>query len=365
MARRLFALASVILFLITPICVSGQKGQSNMPVFHVHVDMVQLEVAVTDKNGNYVTGLRPQSFAVYEDGILQKIATFGSGNQPPKKLEDIKPEASAPRLIKFNAPEVTDPSSKADPVSIAGASVFVLFDTSNYMFRGFVFAQDAIAQFVRSLVPSDRVAFYSYSRDFFRASLLTLDRSTVLHGVRRTVAGDDAALYDALLWTLEDAGKFSGKRAIVVFSNGPDNASMVSPEDVRELAQSEGIPIYMVSTRAAESDPLSTAVFKRVSASTGGKAYFARHWKDEQKAFASIREDLAHLYALSYYPQANPNSGWRKITVKLVGQDLGKYHVRTRSGYRPRVARMVEQMPPIPGPETTPVSSLSDKQPDR
>ena len=90
---------------------------------------------------------------------------------------------------------------------MAGANVFILFDTSNYMYRGFVFAQDAIAEFVRSLDGPDRVAFYSYSRDLSRATTLTPDRSQVLRGVRTTVAGDDAALYNALLMTVKDAGQ--------------------------------------------------------------------------------------------------------------------------------------------------------------
>ena len=127
--------------------------------------------------------------------------------------------------------------------------MFVLFDTSNYMFRnrGFVYAQDSIAEFVRSLQNPYRVAFYSYSRDFYRAASLTSDRSQVLRGVRTTVNGDDSALYNALLLTLKDAGQISGRKVVVVFSNGPDNSSMVAPEDVDELAQSEGIPIYMIS----------------------------------------------------------------------------------------------------------------------
>jgi len=82
---------------------------------------------------------------------------------------------------------------------------FVLFDTSNYMYRGFVFAQDAITDFVRSLEGANKVAFYSYSRDLSRNSALTSDRSQVLRGVRSTVAGDDAALYNCLLLTVEDA----------------------------------------------------------------------------------------------------------------------------------------------------------------
>jgi Ca-activated chloride channel homolog len=207
------------------------------------------------------------------------------------------------------------------------------------MYRGFAPAQDAIADFVRSLDSPDRIALYSYSRDLFRAALLTSDRSQVLRGVRATTAGDDAALYNTLLLTLKDAGRFTGRKVVVVFSNGPDNASMVPPEDISEVAQSEGIPVYMVSTRAAQLDPMSTKIFGRMSSATGGEAYFAKSWKDEQRAFAAIRADLAHLYALNYYPQPNPNRGWRTITVRLVGERLKKLHVRSRSGYRPVPAR--------------------------
>jgi VWFA-related protein len=215
-----------------------------------------------------------------------------------------------------------------------------------YRQRGFVFAQDAIAEFVRSLENPYRVAFYSYSRDFFRAASLTADRSAVLHGVRATVNGDDSALYNALLLTLKDASQYSGRKVVVVFSNGPDNASMVSPEDVDELAQSEGIPIYMISTREAKLDTASSTVFGRMSANTGGEVYFAKSWRDEQQAFSSIREDLAHLYFMSYYPQPNPNRGWRTISVKLVGQQHRKYRIRTRSGYRPIPTHGVVDTPP-------------------
>jgi Ca-activated chloride channel family protein len=134
---------------------------------------------------------------------------------------------------------------------------------------------------------------------------------------------------------LKDATQYSGRKVVVVFSNGPDNSSMVAPEDVDELAQAQGIPIYMISTREAKLDPASAAVFGRITESTGGEAYFAKSWKDQRDAFASIREDLAHLYFLSYYPQPNPNRGWRAITVKLTNPKLQKYRVRTRSGYRP------------------------------
>jgi Ca-activated chloride channel homolog len=318
----------------------AQEGETSI---RVEVDMVQLNVAVMDTKGNYVTGLRPSDFVVVEDGIPQKVASFGEGNEATRRVtrdasREDRGKGSRGRVLN-NSSEFADSTSELGSElgsMVAGANVFILFDTSNYMYRGFVFAQDSIAEFVRSLDNPDRVAFYSYSRDLSRATTLTADRDQVLHGVRSTVAGDDAALYNALLMTVRDAGQRTGRKVIVVFSNGPDNASMVPPEDVAELAQSKGIPIYMISTREAKLDPISSTVFKRMSAATGGEAYFAKTWREQQKAFASIRSDLAHLYSLAYYPQPNPNRGWRAITVKLVGERLKKCRIRTRNGYRPQ-----------------------------
>lgn len=300
---------------------------------HVVVNMVQLNVAVTDKKGNYVTGLTPKDFAIIEDGISEKPATFAEGNGPTRSLEDLAQDSPGAGVDGQSA------FPKNFNALITGANVFVLFDTSDYMYRGFVFAQDAISEFIRSLGTADKVAFYSYSRDLSRAAPLTTDRSQVLRAVRTTVAGDEAALYNCLLLTLKDAVQNTGRKVVVVFSNGPDNSSVVPPEDVAEFAQSGGVSIYMVSTRQASLEPVSTAVFERMTAATGGKAYFAKNWKDEHEAFASIRDDLAHLYSLSYYPKPNTNSGWRTINVKLLGDRLKNCKVRTRSGYRPRPAR--------------------------
>lgn len=300
------------------------SGQSSD--LRVVVSMVQLNVAVTDKNGDYITGLRPDDFVITEDGIPEKIATFAEGNAPARNVGGVDPPA---------VPTGNDHPADATLSSlIANSGVFILFDTSNYMYRDFVFAQDAISEFVRSLGSADKIAFYSYSRDLSRAASLTSDRTAVLRGVRSTVAGDSAALYNALLMTVKDASQYTGRRFVVVFSNGPDNSSVVPPEDVAEIAQSAGVSVYMISTQEAKLEPISTAVFARMTAATGGKAYFAKSWKDERRAFGSIQDDLAHLYSLSYYPKANPNTGWRSISVKLVGEKTKKYRVRTRNGYR-------------------------------
>ena len=333
----------------------AQQGQSG-PRLRVVVDLVQLNVAVTDSRGNYVTDLRPSDFTITEDGISEKIANFEEGNGPTRTLVDMPEEANADA---GDAAAAQARGPAGDPpqtlnAALAGANVFILFDTSNYMYRGFVFAQDAISDFIRSLETVDKVAFYSYSRNLSRAAPLTADRARVVRGVRTTVAGDDAALYNCLLLTVKDAAQYPGRKVVVVFSNGPDNASMVPPEDVAELAQSVGIPVYMISTAEARLEPVSTAVFERMSAATGGKAYFSGSWRDEKKAFASIRNDLAHLYSLSYYPAPNPNRGWRAIRVKLAGDRLKKYHIRTRNGYRHQPAHLSAAGAPATQSESVP-----------
>ena len=354
-----FGICSGILLLVgaDPKRPAAQDDSTN---FRVNVVLVQLNVAVTDHKGNYIGDLHPEDFQVTEDKIPQHIATFeeGNGNAVDVSHAGASADKSAPAAVAANDTQPAAPSTDMDQNGVqvshaAGSNVFILFDTSNYMYRQFVFAQDAIADFVRSMDDASRIAFYSYSRNLSRAATLTTDRYRVVNGVRSTVAGDDAALYNSLLLTVEDAARLKGRKAIVVFSNGPDNASSVPPEDVAELAQSTGTIIYIISTRLAQAEPVSAAAFARMSKATGGRAYFAGNWRQEQQAFTSIREDLSHLYTLSYYPQANPNRGWRTIHVQLVGKDLQKYHIRTRDGYR--------LLPHIAAPDDNDVASTPEQ----
>ncbi|MFN9459276.1 MAG: VWA domain-containing protein, partial [Acidobacteriota bacterium] len=318
------------LSLLTGTAVYLWAQDSNRPTFRVKVDLVVLGFTVTDSKGRYVNGLKPSDFRILEDGIVQKLNTFAEGNKPVMQvLED----GTMRPLNPGGDAEKAGPEIKSD--AFVGTNVFVLFDTSNYMYRGFVYASDAIADFVRGLDRADSVAVYTFSRNLTRAADLTKDRNNAILGLRKAVAGDDSALYNGLLLTLRDAAKVPGRKVVIVFSNGPDNASMVAPDDVRAVAEDEGIPIYVISTAEASRDAISAGVFKRIATRTGGKAYFAKTWQKQVEAFESIREDLGNSYTVTYYPQTNPNDGFRKIGVEIVGDIGKKYRVRARPGYRP------------------------------
>jgi Ca-activated chloride channel family protein len=301
------------------------------PTFRVKVDLVVLSFQITDNKGHYINGLKPKDFRILEDGIPQKLATFGEGSKAPVQV------AEDGTLHPLTTPEAIKAETRPGTGdAFVGTNVFVLFDTSNYMYRGFVYASDAIADFVRGLDRADSVAVYTYSRNLSRAAPLSHERNDAIFGLRKAVAGDDSALYNSLLLTLGDAAKISGRKVVIVFSNGPDNASMVAPSDVQAVAEDEGIPIYVISTNEVNTDPISSTVFKRISTRTGGKSYFAKTWQKQVEAFESIREDLGNSYTVTYYPQPNPNEGFRKITVELVTDVGKKYRVQCRPGYRPR-----------------------------
>jgi VWFA-related protein len=305
----------------------AQDGQR--PIFRVKVDMVVLSFQVTDNKGHYVNGLKPTDFRIFEDGILQQIATFAEGAKAPLAVGE---DGSTKPLLEANKDALP---GMERPDAFVGTNVFVLFDTSNFMYKGFVYAEDAIADFVRGLDRADSVAVYTFSRNLSRAAPLTRDHSNAIAGLRKSVAGDDTALYNALLLALRDAAKVPGRKVIIVFSNGPDNASMVAPDDVRAVAEDEGIPLYVISTAEVNRDPISSNVFKRISQRTGGKAYFAKTWQKQVEAFEDIREDLGNSYTVTYYPKANPNEGFRKITIDPINDPGKKWRIRNRPGYRP------------------------------
>lgn len=269
--------------------------------YRTDVQMVTVSFKVENK-GRPVDGLKPDDLVVLEDGIEQQIDSFIQARG-----------SESERLAGARVP----------------VSVFMLVDTSNAMYREYAYAYDAMADFIRSLAPEDSLAVYAFSRNLYRATHLTRDRQQALTALQRSVAGEDTALYDSLLLTVRDAAKVQGPKQIVVFSNGSDNASMIGPDDVARIAESEGIPISVVSTSAY--DGISGIVFSRISSTTGGDAHMSADWSQARSAFQSIAQAVRNTYTLTYYSNSS-KPGFRTLQVRVKN---GNYSVRCRPGYYP------------------------------
>ena len=289
--------------------VNGQEA--NRSLYRVDVDMVALTFTITDSKGKTVGGLRPEDIRILEDGVPQKIASFAEGSKPRMRLLDEAPGSD-------------------------GTNVFILLDTSNRMYEAFPHVCDSVAAFLQRLDPADSVALYSFSRNLSRAAPLTRDHALARAGLSNVVAGDDTALLNSLLLTLRDAAKAPGRKAVVVFSNGPDNASMVTPSDVGRVAEDEGIPIYVSSTQEEGGDRTLATALQALTVRTGGKMYLARSWQKQANALNSVREDIGTSYTAYYYPAPNSNTGFRSLRVEIVSPIGKTLHVRTRAGYESR-----------------------------
>ena len=239
------------------------------------------------------------------------------------------------------APAPTE-SKLGGPVSpvddtFVGTNVFVLFDTSNFMYRSFVYAEDAIADFIRGLDGADSVAVYGFSRNLTRHTSLTPERLEAIKALRLSVAGDETALYNCLLLTLRDAARVPGRKVVIVFSNGPDNASTVAPDDVGRHRGRRGHPDLRHQHQRAEQRPHLEQRLPPSDGPHGRKGLFRENVAAPVGGVYFDQRGAASSYTLTYYPQPNPNGGWRSITVDLVGDALKRHRIRTRSGYRPKL----------------------------
>jgi len=298
--------------------------------YRVDVDLVAVRFEVEDNKGNAVRGLTAADIRLLEDGIPQQIANFAG-------VPDI-PQASAGE-------------------GRSGASIYLLFNTSNGMYNTFPYVYDAISEFIRRLDKADSIAIYTFSRNLFRAAPLTKDHAAARAGLANAVVGDDTALFNSLLLTIRDAAKVPGGKAIVVFSNGHDNASMVSPGDVARVAENEGIPIYVISTDLQGKQGNLSEELQSLVSRTGGKLYGAGNWSQQANAFRSAREDIENSYTAYYYPAPNPNEGFRKLTVEIQSAQGKSYRVRARSGYDMRARKRISATLPL-----TPKSSTRAPQ---
>lgn len=280
------------------------------PRYRVDVNLVAVTFSVSDAKGRPVQGLKTADIRISEDGALQQISAFAEGS--------VVRQGGARGIL-------------------PGTSVFILFDTSNHMYTSIPYLNDAIAEFLRRLDPADAAAVYTFSRNLSRAAPLTLDRSVSRAGLAEHVAaGDDTALFDCLLLTLRDAAKVPGQKAVVVFSNGPDNRSRLSPYDVGTIAVDEGIPVYIVSMVDPVKDRLTADALENVASRTGGQLYLAAKWQAAARALSTVRDQIAASYTAYYYPTCKSGSAFRRITVDITNSNAKSYTVRSRAGYQPQ-----------------------------
>lgn len=279
------------------------EGRPRVPTFAVGVEVVSLNLVVTDTSGRQVSGLGPDDITLLEDGVPQPITLFAQ-EEWPIRLQ-------------------------------------VLLDGSGSMGKALPVAKQAATRLLRTLRPGDEAEVAQFNRSLRVLQESTGDLAALERAIERVEAGGETALYNALYVALKDQVRRGGgdelhRRAIVVLSDGEDTASMVDDEQLVELARRAGVVIYTIGllTRPAAGQPapsVPTYVLTALARETGGRAFFPRSLGELDGTYDRIATELRTLYGVGYVP-LNPSAdgGWRRISIRT---RLANLLVRHRSGY--------------------------------
>ncbi len=260
----------------------------------VDVDVVQVTAVVTDDSGRFVRGLKASDFRVEEDGKPQTLTYFAAENIPLELIAAI--------------------------------------DVSGSMRDAMADVKEAATTFLAGLRPSDQVTVLGFNDNIFTLARRSTDQAARARAIARLAAWGGTALYDVIVQAVDLLGRQTGRRSIVLFSDGDDQSSR-APLDTA-IARTEGsdATIYAIGQgRAVHSGELQK-LLRRLSDVSGGRAFFTDDRTKLGVTFGEILEDIRNQYLLAYPAPDNARNGaWHALRVRVAG---GKYHVRARQGYR-------------------------------
>jgi VWFA-related protein len=287
---------AAFLLLVTVMPGRSSAQEQGFGTIKVNVHLIEVYATIFDHSGRYIDGLNRDNFEVYEDGKPQHIASFETNTQ--------------------------------------GISVAILLDTTGSMAQALPRVKNSIVRFIDQLDDNDAVGIYTFDQNLVVRQEFTTDKDAAKRAVLRTRAEGETALFDALAEVSQELAGRRGKKAIVVFTDGDDNASALSANAAINRAKKLGIPLYAIAEGEATHSANLKKVLEDLSQRTGGTSYQAKKPEDIENVFQDIAGDLRHLYMLSYQPSAaSPDGKWRKIDLEVKG--LKDYRMRAKQGYFP------------------------------
>lgn len=260
----------------------------------VDVDVVQVTAVVTDSDGRFVRGLEQRDFKVYEDGRPQPITHFASERIPLELVAAIDVSASMHDVLQ----------------QVKGSA----------------------SRFLDGIGGDDQVTVLAFNENIFTLARRETDRAARARAIARMASWGGTALYDVIVRAVEILGRQSGRRAIVLFSDGDDQSSHTPLAMAIRATEGSDATIYAVGQGRAVENASLQDLMRRLSSVSGGRAFFSEDPARLDEVFAEILEDLRNQYLLAYPAPATQRDGaWHSIRVEVAG---GKYQVRARQGYR-------------------------------
>lgn len=277
---------------------AAQQGSA----FKAGVDLVNVGVTVTDRKGRLVTGLTASSFELWEDGRRQIIRYFATG-------------------------------SPGDP----GPEVHLglLIDVSASMGEDLSFTKTAAVRFLNTVVDAVDVTVVDFDTEVRVARYEQTDFARLIERIRQQKARGSTALYDAIGVYLDGASTLTGRKIMLLYTDGGDTESSLRLPELIDLLKASDVTLYAIGELGHQTPATrlrQLAVLQQMAETTGGQAFFPQSVKDLDGVYAKVLGQIRAQYTIGYTSTNDRTDGaWRRVEVKIVGQDT--YRVRGRKGY--------------------------------
>ena len=262
----------------------------------LEIQLVELYTSVVDKRGRPVDDLGPESFEVFENGSPQEV----------RRIE-----------------RVTDLPINAG----------IVLDTSTSMTEELRDAEEAAQKFFeRVLRPQDRAAVLLFNDTWQLKVPLTSRTDELSDGLSGLTAEGETALYDSLVYALYYFSGLSGKRALVLLTDGEDSNSRYKYEETLEFARRSGVAIYAIGLDLSASEFEVVAKLRRLASETGGNCYTISRASELNSIYEKIEQELRTQYVVAYQSSQSAGDDYREVEVRL---DRPGLRAKTIPGYYP------------------------------
>jgi Ca-activated chloride channel family protein len=280
----------------------GMHGQENVPTFKSGIDLVRVSAIVRDQKGRFVKDLSQRDFEIRDGGVVKTISDF-----------------------------------RRDGAAI---SVALLFDISGSMQNTLPEAREAGMHLLSWLEADDEAAVFTFDTRLEEVAPFTVGLRQLPNSMSTVMPFGATSLHDAIAQTAERVGSREGRRrAVVVFSDGRDNASRLASKDVTTIASEIDVPVYLFAAvpsidnpgteySASTTSSTLTGPLSELAAGTGGHVFVASTPATRSAAARQIVDELRHQYLIAFESSGIP--GWHPLVVRALNKDLV---VRARSGY--------------------------------
>jgi Ca-activated chloride channel family protein len=282
-------------------------SQDQQSRFRTGVDVVSLNVTVTDGSRRYVTDLEQGDFQILEDGRKQEVTFFQKTGLP--------------------------------------LALVLLMDTSASMSDNLPLAQEAAIGFARELGSGDLASVIDFDSSVHVLQDFTSDRSVIERAIHRTEANGSTALYNAMYIALKELNKAATgpnkaeprRQAVVLLSDGDDTSSLIEFDEVLDLAARSDTTVYAIGlglrtpAPGRSPNPGAPYVLRRIAEQTGGRTFFPQIGKELAAVYGEIKAELSSQYSLAYESSNTARDGrFRKVSVLIARPSAV---ARTRPGY--------------------------------